>query len=250
MTTTYGIRILAILLSVICATLPRSAAAEPDQELDLALSLATMLQSARGVIGEHQALINDPDVGEKNMGGDVVLTQAIDRFTATTGADPKETVAETEAWLMQAEMDAIVAVMDAHQDEIDRKGVGFKGFVPAVFARLVNERFFELAGERARIKVTAPADLVRNRKARPDAWERNIIETQLSQPDWPEGGVFHEVTEVDGRSALRVLVPEYYGEGCLSCHGAPVGDIDVTGYPKEGGKLGQLGGVISITLFQ
>ena len=38
--------------------------------------------------------------------------------------------------------------------------------------------------------------------------------------------------------------------GCLTCHGEPKGEIDVTGYPKEGGKLGDLGGVISITLFR
>jgi hypothetical protein len=47
-----------------------------------------------------------------------------------------------------------------------------------------------------------------------------------------------------------MLVPEYYTPGCLSCHGEPKGEIDVTGYPKEGGKVGDLGGVISITLFR
>ena len=47
-----------------------------------------------------------------------------------------------------------------------------------------------------------------------------------------------------------MLVPEYYTAGCLSCHGEPQGEIDVTGSPQEGGKLGDLGGVISITLFR
>ena len=53
-----------------------------------------------------------------------------------------------------------------------------------------------------------------------------------------------------GRDAFRVLVPEYYGAGCLRCHGEPKGEIDVTGYPKEGGKLGDLAGAISITLYR
>ena len=44
-------------------------------------------------------------------------------------------------------------------------------------------------------------------------------------------------------------MPEYYSKGCLACHGEPKGELDVTGYPKEGGKLGDLGGVISVTLF-
>jgi hypothetical protein len=47
-----------------------------------------------------------------------------------------------------------------------------------------------------------------------------------------------------------MAVPEYYAASCLSCHGGPKGDIDVTGYPKEGGNEGDLGGVISISLYR
>jgi len=46
------------------------------------------------------------------------------------------------------------------------------------------------------------------------------------------------------------MVPEYYGESCLACHGTPKGKMDITGYPKEGRKLNDLGAVISITLYQ
>ena len=38
-------------------------------------------------------------------------------------------------------------------------------------------------------------------------------------------------------------------ESCLACHGSPKGEMDITGYPKEGGKLNDLGAVISITLY-
>ena len=69
-------------------------------------------------------------------------------------------------------------------------------------------------------------------------------------PDWPQGQVFATEAPSQGRAAFRVLVPEYYRAGCLACHGEPQGEIDVTGYPKEGGELGELGGVISITLFR
>ncbi len=48
---------------------------------------------------------------------------------------------------------------------------------------------------------------------------------------------------------MRVAVPEYYSQSCLSCHGAPQGELDITGYPREGAAaLGDLGGVISIQL--
>ena len=59
---------------------------------------------------------------------------------------------------------------------IDVEGVGFKGFIPATFARLVNERFGEKVGDQAKMKVTAPKELVRNRKALPDQWEQQVIE--------------------------------------------------------------------------
>ena len=68
--------------------------------------------------------------------------------------------------------------------------------------------------------------------------------------DWTKDQIFTSETPRDGRPAFRILIPEYYGQGCLQCHGEPKGEIDVTGYPKEGGKLGDLGGVISITLFR
>ena len=99
------------------------------------------------------------------------------------------------------------------------------------------------------MKVAAPPDLVRNRKARPDEWEAEVIRDKLLQANWPKGQLFATVAANKGRQAFRVAVPEYYAASCLSCHGGPKGQIDITGYPKEGASEGDLGGVISITLF-
>ena len=46
------------------------------------------------------------------------------------------------------------------------------------------------------------------------------------------------------------MVPQYYDETCLACHGSPKGEVDITGYPKEGAKVNELGGVISIILYR
>jgi hypothetical protein len=152
--------------------------------------------------------------------------------------------------LIQAQFDAIREVIDENQVLIDRRDVGFKGFVPAVFARLVNERFEDKVGTDALIKVTAPVPLVRNRKSRPDTWEQSVIDGQFGSPDWPRGDLYAEVTTFKQRNAFRVMVPEYYGQACLACHGGPKGAMDVTGYPMEGGQLDALAGAISIALFQ
>jgi len=47
---------------------------------------------------------------------------------------------------------------------------------------------------------------------------------------------------------VRVLLPLFYGKDCLSCHGTPKGERDVTGYPREGAKEGDLGGAISVKI--
>ena len=146
-------------------------------------------------------------------------------------------------------MAAIREVMDANQASIDAPGVGFKGFIPAVFARLVSEAFSRRANAEAEMRVTAPPNLVRNRKARPDAWEAETIRAKFLAPGWPKGQSFEERTEIDGKPVFRIAVPEYYAASCLSCHGSPRGETDVTGYPKEGAALDDLGGVISIKLY-
>lgn len=227
------------------------AAAEAEENLEIALNLATMLRSARSVIAENQKLINDPAIGDKGLTGDAVRTKALEKFSKAKGDQlPDFEATDLESRLLKAQIDAIILVMDANQSTINQKGVAFKGFVPAVFARLVNEEFKRSMGQEAEIKVTAPPDLIRNRKAKPDIWETAAIRDDLQSPNWEKGSVFWATAENRGRPAFRVLVPEYYGQGCLSCHGAPKGELDITGYPKEGGSLGDLGGVISVTLYQ
>ena len=225
------------------------AAPATDEDATIAASLAQMLRSARVVIAESQAKIDDPAVGDKGLSGRVVLDLAIQKYQATTGVDPASIDPKSrQGVLLQALKDAIVEVMDESQPQINAKGTGFKGFIPAVFARLVDEAFARHAKGEAEIKVTAPANLVRNRKARADAWEAEVITTKLLQADWPKGQPFSAVVQ-EGRPAFRIMVPEYYAESCLSCHGVPKGEMDKTGYPKEGGKVGDLGAVISITLY-
>ncbi len=225
------------------------AQAPANDDAAIAASLAQMLRSARTVISANQALINDPEKGDKGLTGKVVLAQAVKNYSDSTGSDPLATDPNSRAGrLLRAQMDAIVEVVDANQSTINAKGVGFKAFIPAVFARLVNEAFEHRAAGEASIKVTAPVDLVRNRKALPDAWERQVIESKFLAPGWQKGKPFEAVVDTAGHPAFRMMAPEYYAASCLSCHGSPKGSLDITNYPREGAAEGDLGGVISITL--
>lgn len=208
-----------------------------------------MMRDARTVISNKQDLIDDPKLGDKHLTGQKVLADTLRLYQRHTGVDPQTISKESRAGrLMQAMMNAIVEVMDENQVTINEKGTGFKGFIPAVFGRLVSEAFNGLAAGEAAIKITAPPDLVRNLRARPDAWETDVIKTKLLDPDWPKGQPYSAMVSIDNRPAYRIAVPEYYRQSCLACHGTPKGELDITGYPKEGRKLSDLGGVISIVL--
>ena len=241
---------------VVCAAvaaflaLGQAMLASEAEDTTTALNLAKLLQAARSVISQNQPLINDPDIGDKGLTGNVVLAATLESFKKSAEVDPMALdPASREGSLLRAGMEAIKEVTDENQGFINRKGIGFKAFIPAVFGRLVSERLQEKIGEVAVVKITAPPHLVRNRKARPDEWEQQVIETKLMSPEWPRGQFFAERSESKGREAFRVAVPEYYAASCLSCHGEKKGEIDITGYPKEGASEGDLGGVISITLF-
>jgi hypothetical protein len=229
---------------------PRVSGSDPE-DVEIAINLARLLQAGRSVISANQALINDPNRGDKGLTGDVVLAAAIEKYTKLTGANPQSTdPASRKGRLLRAEMASIKEVMDENQSLINEQGSGFKGFIPATFARLVTERLQKKVGNEAEIKVTAPPALVRNRKSRPDDWEKSVIESKFLSLSWPHGQLFWQVEPNKGREAIRVMVPEYYATSCLSCHGPKKGEIDITGYPKEGASEGDLGGVISITLFR
>lgn len=231
-------------------SVPQPAAAG-DAEFAIGTKLADMLRASRGVVSANQSLINNADIGDKSFTGEKLLNEAEVDYLERVGSPLiGDDLSARDRRLLEAQRQAIRKVVDAHQEEINRPGVGFKGFIPATFARLVNEEFGVIAGQEARIRVTAPPDLVRNRKARPDPWEQNILESRLLAADWPKGEIFTEEVEFEGRPAFRMLLPEYYSESCLTCHGEPRGEMDITNYPKEGRKEGDLAGAISIVIFK
>jgi hypothetical protein len=248
----FAVLILTVTIGAVIAVGTYGTAFSQAQEDDarIAKSLATMLRAARTVISQNQDRINDPSIGYKGLDGKSVLAQSTKIYQAATQVDPLSIDPESRhGKLVRILMTSITEVLDVHQQTLNRQGVGFKGFIPAVFARLVNEAFGRRAAGIAEMKVTAPSQLIRNPRARPDQWELEVIEAKLSSAQWPKDQPFAAMAQSKGKPAYRTAVPEYYGGSCLSCHGSPKGEVDVTGYPKDGAREGDLGGVISITLY-
>ncbi len=229
---------------------PAAHAVDNDNDEEIAKEMATLFRAARTVISEYQGLINDSEVGYKGVDADFVIKQTKMNYKKATGRDLTIDLGTRKGRFLQAELDAIRVVMDKNQDLINEKGRGFKGFLPAVFAANVADKTSDILSGQAEIKLTAPREYVRNRKNRPDKWEANVIENMFKSPTHPKDKPFSEVTEKKGKKVFRFILPEYYKEGCLTCHGDPKGERDITGGKKEGGKLGELGGAISIIIYK
>ena len=165
-----------------------SKAADDGEETVIAKSLAAMLSAGLNVISRNQDLIDNPDIEDKGLDGKSVLAQAQQLFQETTGSNPLNTdPSQRHGRLLRVEMNAIVEVMNAHQRELNQRGIGFKGFIPATFGRLVTESFARGAEGDAELKITAPLQFIRNRKARPDNWESFVIREKLMSASWPKG---------------------------------------------------------------
>jgi hypothetical protein len=80
----------------------------------------------------------------------------------------------------------------------------------------------------------------------PDCRSSGAIKETFQTPEWKKGEFVAEDAPLNGRDAYRLLIPEYYEQSCLACHGKPKGERDITGGEKEGASLGDLGGSISV----
>ena len=241
----------AICAVIVTSMLPTLAARAAVSHEEIALSLATLLRSARAVISDKQKHINNPEIGDKGLSADVVIGIARENYKKATGTDLDSIDGSSlHGRLIAAELQAITGVMNKAQETINQKGVGLKGFLPAIFARLVTQKFSAAVGDEATLKLTAPKNYVRNRANRPDKWEHDVIESMFKSPGYEKGQHYTETTTVKGKQAFRLILPEYYKESCLACHGEPAGARDITGGKKEGGRLGELGGAISVSIFE
>jgi hypothetical protein len=217
--------------------------AQANSEVETAELLIKLLQVGRGVISEHQALINDPAKANKNFTGDFVVGQVMERFRKQTRIDLSRPTGLPQAGLFLALLESEKEVVDESQPVINKVGVGFKGFLPAVFARKSGERFYRKTG--IRLKLTS-ADY-RYPGNKPDDFESEVLRI-FADSRHPKGQPYSKATMIDGKPVLRMMDPEYAAASCLNCHGNPKGERDITGMKKEGWKEGELAGAISIVI--
>lgn len=79
----------------------------------------------------------------------------------------------------------------------------------------------------------------------PDEFEMKGIAWFKEKPSAQE---YWSIEKVNGKQVFRYMTPLTIGENCLDCHGEPKGEIDISGHPKEGLKLGDFAGAISLIM--
>lgn len=217
--------------------------ARAGDEAETAELLIALLKSGRAVVSEHQALINDASKGNKGFTDEFVAHEIIEKFKAKTRIDLSRPSGIPQRDLLLALLESEREVVLEGQPVINKQGVAFKGFIPAVFARKAGEKFYRKTG--IKLKLTG-ADY-RFPGNKPDDFEAEVLR-MFADPRHPKGQQYAKATMVNGKPVMRVMDPEYAGATCLTCHGGPKGERDITGMKKEGWKEGELAGAISIVM--
>lgn len=207
--------------------------------------LAVLLDSGRNVINEHQVLFNEQKNTEGDFTPDMFERQLLDVFRSRSGTDLRDLEAaripaRAKKLLKELVLVSTEVVAEA-QPEINRRDGGHQEFIPAIFGSRVSTRFTQRT--HVRLKQTALAP--RNPLNAPDAVERTAL-VAFADPTYPLEKLISEVTAKSG--SLRLMFPLYTTRKCLDCHGDPKGELDRTGYPREGLKLGQNAGAISVMI--
>lgn len=229
---------------VLCAMLggvPAEGAAGDEPET--AQLLIALVKAGRAVVSDHQALINDGSKGDKGFTGEFVVREIIERFKARTRVDLSHPRGLPQSGVLLAMLEAEREVVLDAQPVINRPGIGFKGFIPSVFARKVGQKFYQKTG--IRVKLTR-ADY-RYPGNKPDDFEAEVLRI-FADPRHPKGQPYVKTSVANGLPVMRVMEPEYAGATCLACHGGPKGERDITGMRKEGWKEGELAGAISVVI--
>lgn len=150
-----------------------------------------------------------------------------------------------QAHALAQQMDAVWEFMVANQDRLAQvafteDGV-YQGLHCAIAGRIIGQSFTMQSDYTTRFVNFNP----RNVAGEPDDYEAAALSAFHDDGSRTD---YYGFTDYNGEQVFRYVAPMTIEEACLQCHGEPVGELDVTGTPKEGWKMGDIGGAISIII--
>lgn len=234
----------AVLVLCMAAVLVPSAASAGESEKRLTRAVAEYLISARAVIADNQALINDASKGDKRFTPERYEEQVRKEFEGRSKVDIKKLKASTTDVFASSLLvlhQSAMEVVAQFQQRINSPGAGFKGVHPAVFGARIGQELYK----RSDIRLKQTSLNYRATYNKPDDFEAAVLRTFESAT---KAEPYYEETFLDGKRVARYLAPLFITKACVACHGDPAGELDVTGRAKEGYKEGMLRGAISVVV--
>ena len=223
---------------LLCAV---AAPVHAGDEAKTAELLVKALKAGRIVVAEHQDVINDASKGDKGFTPAYFESKWAEKYKEMTRSDLKQAASTTPAvaTLVEAGKESVAET----QPIINKQGMGFKGFIPALWGRTTGDKFSQKTG----IRLKQTAERYRFVGNKPDDYEVSVLK-HFAEPSYPKGKEIVKTVSMDGKNVLRYMSPEYAGAACLKCHGEPAGEKDMTGWKKEGYREGGLAGAISVVV--
>ncbi len=233
--------------------------------------LAVLMDSGRSVINENLLIPDSPDAGKslhaaagtaRPEAGEALRhapslrpdfspvmfeRQLAETFLGRSGIDLRalpsaRLSSSTKALLKQLVAASKTVVTEAQSGNSQDRVRPTVHLIPAVFGSRVALQFEAATGVRLKQTSLVP----RNPANMPDEFERAVLR-EFADPAFQREKVITEVTAKSG--VLRLMYPLYATRQCLACHGEPAGgELDRMGYRKEGWKLGQNAGAISVIM--
>ena len=165
-------------------------------------------------------------------------------FDFHTQQEQTEAALLEEARTFAREMDAVWQFMDNSQTVINTTSDGiyeFKGLHCAVVGKSVGRLFS--AGSDYVIRYTNFNP--RSEQDVPDEFEAQALDAFYADSSVTER---FGIAAFEGEDRFRYVQALEVDESCLECHGSPKGEVDITGFEKEGWEQGGVGGAISIVI--
>ena len=146
--------------------------------------------------------------------------------------------------VLAQQMDAVWEFMASNQERLEQISYTSEGVYQGLHCAIVGRSIGALFTSQSTYSTKFVNFNPRNSADQPDEFESAAL-TAFNDGTAAE---FSGIAKVDGKEVFRYVAPMRIEENCLDCHGEPAGEIDVTGFPKEGWKLGDVGGAISIVM--
>lgn len=150
----------------------------------------------------------------------------------------------SEARIISFQMSAMRTYLQRKHDALNKNSAGeyeFKGIYPDIAVKEITDIMKGTPYFTVRLVSLAP----RNEANIADDFETSRLKTFNEKPGVLE---LYDEGSIGGHKVFRYMIPLRADPTCLLCHGGKKGDIDVTGFKKEGYAVGDLIGSLSVVI--